>query len=91
MAETQARGIVTGPQPTGRARRFAARLRLQLAIRRAIRGFDLSDVLTIVAIALMAAGIVELFGPGWALLVVGIVIALMTPIGAAVRLFIRGR
>jgi len=78
-----------GPSPS--VRLFAARLRFYVALRRFVRGVDFSDVLTVVVVVLLAAGIVIVAGPGWACIFVALLLSLLTPIGAALRLFIRGR
>lgn len=85
-----ARGIVTGPQPTPAARRWAARLHLYVGLLRALRGADLSDGLTIGSLLLIGIGLAMVAVP-LALVVVGSLVGLMTPLGGAVRLFIRGR
>lgn len=79
---------VTSPQPTPAARRWESRLRLTLSIRRFIRGIDGSDVLTVVALSLLFVG---LMAPSWAFGVVGALLTLLTPIGTALRILIRGR
>lgn len=86
--ESISRGVVTGPQPTESARRFGARLRLYVALTRVIRGVDGTDVLTIVALALLFVGLAL---PSAAFGVVGGLLVLLTPIGTALRLLIRGR
>lgn len=88
MESTISRGVVSGPQPTEGAHRFRARLRLYVALTRVIRGIDGSDVLTIVALGLLFIG---LAAPSAAFGVVGGLLVLLTPIGAALRLLIRGR
>ena len=77
--------------PSSSARRFDVRLRLLVDLRRLIRAVDASDILTVVALAAIGAGTFLVGGPGPALLITGIVLAAMTPIGAAFRLLIRGR
>ena len=77
--------------PSPQVRRFATWLRFTTNLRRWLRGIDTSDALTVLALILVGAGLVMVVGVGWAVLVLGIVLALMTPIGAAVRLFLRGR
>lgn len=91
MTQTTARGIVTGPQPSDKAIRFRARLRFYVALTRAAHGFDASDLLTLVVFGLLAAGIVIVAGPGWACIFVALLLSLMTPVGTALRVFIRGR
>lgn len=78
-----------GPSPS--ARLFAARLRLYASLTRAVRGFDGSDVLTVVTFVLLAVGVSMIAGIGWALIVSGVVLSLLTPLGTALRIFIRGR
>lgn len=82
-----ARGI-TGPEPTAATHRWAIRLRASLAVRKAIRGTDGSDVLTVVALGFLFIG---LFAPSAAFGVVGGLLVLLTPVGAALRVLIRGR
>lgn len=77
--------------PTPNVRRFEARLRLLLALRRIVSGVDASDVLTVLALVGIGTGIGITFGIGWGLFVGSAVLAAMTPIGAAVRLLVRGR
>lgn len=79
---------VTSPQPTAATRRWASRLRLANSIRRFARGIDGSDVLTVVALAFLFIG---LLAPSWAFGVVGALLTLLTPIGTALRILIRGR
>jgi hypothetical protein len=82
------RGIVTGPQPTDGARRFAARLRLYVALTRAVRGFDLGDVILLVSLAFIFIGLAL---PSAAFGVTGALMLPLTPIWTNVRLLIRGR
>ena len=77
--------------PSSSARRFDARLRLLVDLRRLIRAVDASDILTVLALGAIAGGLYLIAGPGPALLGLGIVLALMTPIAGAVRLLVRGR
>ena len=70
------------------ARRFEARLRLYLALRRIIVGVDASDILTVLALAGIFAGLAL---PSAAFGAVGFLLMLLTPIGTALRVFIRGR
>lgn len=83
-----ARGIVTGPQPTDGARRFRLRLMLYVALARFVRGIDATDVLTVTALALLFIGLAM---PSAAFGVVGALLVLLTPVGAALRQLIRGR
>jgi hypothetical protein len=82
------RGIVTGPQPTDSARRFAARLRLYVALTRAVRGFDLSDALMLVSLVFVFIG---LAAPSAAFAVVGFLLLPLTPVWASIRIMLRGR
>lgn len=75
-----------GPSPA--VRRFAFRLRLQVNLRRFIRGTSFSDVLTVVSLSFLFIGLAM---PSAAFAVVGGLLVLLTPIGAALRLLIRGR
>ena len=77
--------------PSSSARRFDARLRLLIDLRRLLAAVDGSDVLTVMAIAAIAAGVYLVAGPGWALVAGGVVVALMTPIATGLRILIRGR
>lgn len=70
------------------ARRFDARLRLYVALLRIVRGIDGSDLLTITSLAFLFIG---LAAPSAAFGVVGGLLVLLTPVGAALRVFIRGR
>lgn len=72
------------------ARLFRARLLVARAIRRAFGGFDASDVFTIVALVAIFAG-VAMFSVPAALILSGSLLLTVTPIGAAVRLMLRGR
>jgi hypothetical protein len=85
---TVSRGIVSGPQPSSAARRFATRLRFAVALRRAIRGFDFRDFLTVLALGGIFAGLAL---PSMAFGVTGGLLLLLTPIGDALRLLIRGK
>jgi len=78
-----------GPSPS--ARRFAARLRLYVELRRIVRAVDGSDVLTVVSLALLAVGVSVVASPGWACILVALLLALLTPVGTALRIFVRGR
>lgn len=78
-------------RPSFSARLFEARLRLIADVRRVIRAIDGSDVLTVLALAGIGGGVFLVAGMGYALLTSGIVLATMTPIGAAFRVLIRGR
>lgn len=75
-----------GPSPS--ARRFDARLRLYVALSRAVSTFDLSDVILLVALAFVFVG---LAAPSAAFGVVGALLLPLTPIWTNVRLLIRGR
>lgn len=82
-----ARGIA-GPEVTAATRRFDARLRLYVSLRKMIRETDGTDVLTIVSLALLGIGLTL---PAIGLIVVGGLLVLLTPIGTALRVFVRGR
>lgn len=75
-----------GPSPS--ARRFDARLRLYVALTRAVRGFDLSDALLVASLAFIFAG---LSLPSAAFGVVGALLLPLTPIWTSVRVLVRGR
>jgi len=75
-----------GPSPS--ARRFATRRRLSIAFVRVVRGFDGSDLLTVAALSLLFIGLAM---PSVAFGVVGGLLILLTPIGVALRMFVRGR
>ena len=79
---------ISGPQPTEGARRFGARLRLYVALARVVKGVDGSDLLTVAALGLLFVGLAM---PSWAFGVVGALLTLLTPIGTALRMLIRGR
>ena len=73
---------------TPSARRFDARLRLYVELRRVMRAFDASDVLTLVSLGFIFVG---LAAPSAAFGVVGFLLLPLTPIWASVRLLLRGR
>lgn len=75
-----------GPSPS--ARRFDARLRLYVTLNKTLRNVDGSDLLTVLSLAALFVG---LTAPSVGLVVVGGLLVLMTPIGVALRVFIRGR
>jgi hypothetical protein len=75
-----------GPSPS--VRRFGARLRLYVDLRRFIRGVDFRDGLTVVALASVFVGLAL---PSLAFGVVGALLLTLTPIGDALRLLIRGK
>ena len=77
--------------PSSAARRFEARLRLYIEVRRVITAVDGSDLLTVASLLLVAAGVGSVAGPGWACIGVGLLLSLLTPIGTALRIFVRGR
>ena len=81
------RGIA-GPEPTAGTRRFEARLRLYVLLLRFIRQTDGSDILTLVSLAMLFTGLAL---PSAAFGVVGGLLVLLTPIGTALRVFVRGR
>lgn len=70
------------------ARRFDARLRLYTALLRVIRGIDGSDLLTVTSLAFLFIGLAL---PSVAFAVIGGLLVLLTPIGTALRVLIRGR
>jgi TRAP-type mannitol/chloroaromatic compound transport system permease large subunit len=74
--------------PSPSVRRFDARLRLYVDLRRAVRGFDLSDVILLVSLAFIFVG---LAAPSAAFGVVGALLLPMTPIWTNVQQLIRGR
>lgn len=82
------RGVITGPQPTDGARRFAARLRLYAALLRVARTFDLGDVVLLVSLGFIFIGLAM---PSAAFGVVGALLLPLTPIWTNVRLLVRGR
>lgn len=75
-----------GPSPA--ARRFDARLRLYVDMRKLYRRIDASDVLTIISLTFLFVGLAL---PSAAFGVVGGLLVLLTPIGTALRVLIRGR
>lgn len=79
---------ITGPQPTDSARRFAARLRLLVALERAVRGFDLGDAILLVSLAFIFIGLAL---PSAAFGVTGALLLPLTPIWSSVRVMLRGR
>jgi len=82
------RGTVSGPVASPSARLWAARLRLSAALSRFVRGVDASDVLTVVSLVCIFVGLAQ---PSAAFGVVGFLLVLLTPIGAALRVLIRGK
>lgn len=79
---------VTSPQPSRGARLFAVRVRVIRSAAEFIRGIDFVDVLTVVALTFLFIG---LAAPSWAFGVIGGLLTLLTPIGTALRILIRGR
>ena len=77
--------------PSQSARLFGARMRLYATLTRAVRGFDGSDVLTVLTLALLGIGVGVTAGFGWACIVLALALSLLTPLGTALRVFIRGR
>lgn len=79
--------------PTPSVRRFDARLRLLVDLRRIVRAFDGSDALTVLALAGIGGGVTieELGGPGLGIFLAGVVLSFLTPIGTAFGILIRGR
>lgn len=75
-----------GPSPS--ARRFDARLRLYVVLTRAVRGFDLGDVIMLVSLAFIFIGLAV---PSAAFGVVGALLLPLTPIWTNLRLLVRGR
>lgn len=74
--------------PSPSVRRFDARLRLYLALRRAVSGFDFSDLVLVASLAFVFVGLAV---PSTAFAVVGFLLLPLTPIWTNVRLLIRGR
>jgi len=74
--------------PSPSVRRFDARLRIYTILLRGIRGVDGSDLLTLTSLSFLFIGLAQ---PSAAFGVIGGLLLLLTPIGAALRLFIRGR
>lgn len=68
--------------PSTPARRLAS-------IRRFVR--SPGDVLTVASLALLGVGIAWNSNPGLGMLVVGLLLVLLTPVGAALRILIRGK
>ena len=78
---------MTAPSPA--ARRFRTRLNLTARMRRISPG----TILTIVSLAFLFVGVAGL-GGAWlwgSFILVGALLALLTPIGAAVRILLRGK
>ena len=75
-----------GPSPS--VRRFDARLRLYVALNKAVRGFDLSDTILLASLVFIFIGLAV---PSAAFGVVGALLLPLTPIWTNVRLLIRGR
>ena len=69
-------------------RRFDARLRLYVALTRALRGFDLGDAVLVLSLALIFIGLAV---PSAAFGVVGALLLPLTPIWTNIRLLVRGR
>lgn len=82
-----ARGLA-GPEPTQAARRWSARLRLYVALTKALRELDLSDAILLLSLAFIFVGLAV---PSAAFGVVGALLLPLTPIWTNVRLLIRGR
>lgn len=83
-------------KPSRSARRFRSLLVLRLRIRRALRnpvGWRslLSDLFTLIALAMVGVGLAMAVGTGWGLLTVGALLLLLTPVGVAFRILIRGK
>lgn len=74
--------------PTSSVRRFELRLRLYTLLLRAVRSVDGSDLLTVVALGLIGAGITL---AAWGAVVVGALVLTATPVGTSLRIFIRGK
>jgi len=60
------------------------------AVVRRVNVFDGGDILTLAALALVWYGL-SLFAPPLAFVVVGFLLVLVTPIGAALRILLRGK
>lgn len=74
-------------RPSAAVRRFRARLLLADRLRR----IHPETVITIAALVLMGVGFAWVTSnPGWAFLLVGGLLTMLTPIGAALRILIRG-
>jgi TRAP-type mannitol/chloroaromatic compound transport system permease large subunit len=73
---------------TPSARRFDARLRLYVEIRRVMRAFDRDDAVTLVSLGFIFIG---LAAPSAAFGVVGVLLIPLTSIWVNVQLLIRGR
>ena len=69
-------------------RRFDARLRLYVALTRALRGFDLGDAVLVLSLAFIFIGLAV---PSAAFGVVGALLLPLTPIWTNIRLLVRGR
>jgi hypothetical protein len=74
--------------PSAAVRRFRFRLVATASIRRFLR--TPGDVLTIVSLGLLFAGLAMVAVP-LALVVTGSLLVLLTPVGAAIRILLRGR
>jgi hypothetical protein len=82
--------------PSRSARRFRSWLLLRLRIRRALRNPAAwrsagGDLFTIIALVMVGLGLAMALGTGWGLLVVGLLLLLLTPVGVAFRILIRGK
>jgi hypothetical protein len=73
-------------RPSFRTRLFTWRLRAA----QAVRSIDATDFLTVIALGLLWAG-VAMLNVAVACIVAGSLLALLTPVGAAVRILLRGR
>lgn len=83
--------MVAGPQPTEAARRWGARLRLYVALNQVVARANTDAVLSTVALILFASGAGLALGLGWALMLTALLLVLVTPIGIALRLLVRGK
>ena len=76
--------------PSPSVRRFRARLLFGRWLR-AIR-FDAGDILTVAALVFLGVGLAWVTtSPGWAFLTTGCLLIWLTPIGAAIRILLRGK
>lgn len=83
-------------KPSRSARRFRSLLLLRLRIRRALRNPVArrslgGDLFTILALVMVGVGLALAIGPGWGLVAVGALLLLLTPVGVAFRILIRGK
>jgi hypothetical protein len=73
--------------PSAAAKRFRARLLLVGRLRR----ISPETILTIASLLFLGVGLAWISSnPGWSFILVGGLLALLTPVGAAMRILIRG-